>query len=145
MTRNVPTGTALSRPFWEAASHGRLVCCGCDACGSRFFNPEPICPACGSDGWSWVESPGVGVVYSYTIVHRSPIPELEAPYVLAIVDLDDGWTMLTQVLGDPDDMAIGARVRVSFTPVAGAGSSLIPTFARTLTAGPDVGRPSDGR
>ncbi len=129
MGRQRPPGTALSKPFWDAASRGELLCCACDRCGGRFFNPEPICPRCGSTSWQWVPSRGDGTVYSFTVVHQSPDPDLPAPYVLAIVDLDDGWTMLTNLISPPERVVIGARVRVDFTPVAGPGSALIPTFA----------------
>lgn len=128
MARVVPTGSALSEPFWQAAARGELLSCLCHRCGSRFFIPEPMCPLCGSHDWGWSPSPGDGVVYSFTVVHRSPDPAFSVPYVLAIVDLDDGWTMLTHVLALPDAVRIGARVRVAFTPADGEGSPLVPTF-----------------
>jgi uncharacterized OB-fold protein len=129
MGRQRPRGTALSKPFWDAASRGELLGCECDRCAGRFFNPEPMCPACGSTEWHWVESRGEGTVYSFTVVHQSPDVRRPAPYVLAIVDLDDGWTMLTNVVGPAERVAIDARVRVSFTPAAGPETALIPMFA----------------
>lgn len=128
MARTVPAGTAISAAFWEACSRGELVSPRCGSCGDRFFIPEPLCPGCGSDDWSWQPSSGEGVVYSYSVVHRSPGPGFEVPYVLAVVDLDDGWTMLTHLLVEPDRAAIGERVRVRFTPIAGPGSALVPAF-----------------
>jgi uncharacterized OB-fold protein len=125
----MPAPSLLSEPFWSAAARRELVSPLCGACGSRFFIPEPICPRCGQAGWTWSPSPGRGVIESFTVVHRSPDPDLLAPYVLAVVDLDDGWTMLTRLVGDTGALRIGAAARVCFTPVSGPGTPLIPTFA----------------
>jgi uncharacterized OB-fold protein len=81
----------------------------------RFFVPEDACPACLSTAWEWVPSAGVGTVYASTTVHRPTHPVLPPPYVVAVIDLDDGWTMFGNVVGcAPDDVVPGMRVVVSF-------------------------------
>ncbi len=105
----------LTRPFWEAAREGVLVRPVCDRCGRSFFTPQIACPFCGSLRWTYVPSTGRGAVYSHTTVHRAPGPEFTPPYVVAVVDLDEGWSMLTNVVGcDPAAVAIGMRVEVTW-------------------------------
>jgi uncharacterized OB-fold protein len=89
----------FTRPFWEAVADGRLLVPECTACGRRFFKPEPLCTHCGSAGWLWVPSPGTGAVYSVSVVHQPVNNDHEVPFALAIVDLDDDWTMLTHIVG----------------------------------------------
>ena len=127
MGRRPPTPTPLTQPFWDAVRDGRLVVPECDSCKARFFVPEPVCPACGSGCWHWAESPGTGTVYTLSVVHHAPGPEFDVPYVLAVVDLDDGWALLTHVLGcDPADAHIGMRVRLA--PTRLTDDITLPTF-----------------
>jgi uncharacterized OB-fold protein len=115
VSRPVPVPTALSAEFWAAAREGRLVIPYCPDCDLRFFVPEPACPGCLSRDWRYAPSSGRGTVYSVTVVHRAPGPGFDPPFALAIVDLADGGTLLTHVLGgDPADVVIGQRVRVDF-------------------------------
>ncbi|MGW0582590.1 Zn-ribbon domain-containing OB-fold protein [Streptomyces sp. NPDC002920] len=116
--RPVPEPTVLSEPFWAAARRGELVVPHCTACGLRFFTPEPACPGCMSRDWTYAPSSGRGTVYSVTAVHRAPGPGFDTPFTLAVIDLDDGATLLSHVdagdAGDPGDDWIGQRVRVDF-------------------------------
>ncbi|MET7841374.1 Zn-ribbon domain-containing OB-fold protein [Streptomyces sp. NPDC005356] len=115
MSRPVPVPTELTEPFWAAARQGKLVVPQCSDCGLRFFVPEPACPGCLSRSWTYQPSSGSGTVYSVTVVHRAPGPGFEVPFALAVVDLDDGATMLSHVVGtDPEQVAIGMRVSVDF-------------------------------
>jgi hypothetical protein len=86
------------------------------------------CPHCLSTDWAFEPSTGRGTVYSYTVVHRPPQPGFDPPYVLAIVDLDEGWSMLTNVVGvEPGDVRIGQRVAVRFEDVT--DEVALPCFA----------------
>jgi len=115
MTRPVPVPTSLSREFWAAAAEGRLAIPECDDCGIRFFVPEPACPGCLSRSWHYAPSAGTGTVYAVTVVHRVPGPGFEVPFALAVIDLDDGATLLSHVVDCPvDDVVIGLRVRADF-------------------------------
>lgn len=101
----------LTAPFWEAATGRVLVRPVCRACGRNFFTPQIACPSCLSEDWGYVPSSGRGTVYSATVVHKAPSPEFEVPYRLAVIDLDEGWSMLASLL---DDSGIGAPVEVAW-------------------------------
>ncbi len=122
-----PTPTALTRPFWEALREGRLTVPRCGSCSRRFFVPEPVCPHCGSADWTWADSAGTGSVYSVTVVHQTPSPDQPTPFALAIVELDEGWTLLTHIVNTaPESVAIGAHV--VFAPTKIDGDLTLPTF-----------------
>ena len=111
--------SALTRPFWEATARGQLVRPVCHACGCNFFTPSLVCPECQSDDWTYQLSVGTGRVYSHTTVHRGPDATWTVPYVLAVIDLDEGWTMLSRLVVTPPDEStpgglIGLAVRVTF-------------------------------
>ncbi|HEX4107504.1 MAG TPA: OB-fold domain-containing protein [Solirubrobacteraceae bacterium] len=105
---------ALTEAFWEAARRGELVRPVCGECGRSFFTPQVCCPHCLSEDWSYERSSGRGVVYSATVVHRGPRPDLPTPYQVAIVDLpEEGWHMLANLQG-PGPTPIGTPVSVRF-------------------------------
>jgi uncharacterized protein len=91
----------LSEGFWAAARRHELVRPVCRECGRSFFTPQVACPGCLSEDWSYEPSSGRGRVYSATVVHKAPSSDLTAPYGLGIVDLDEGWSMLTTLVGEP--------------------------------------------
>lgn len=114
-----PHVSSLSRPFWDAAARRELMRPVCDDCGRSFFVPRPACPHCLSEAWSWVPSAGRGRVHSHTTVHRAPRAGFEVPYVVADVDLDEGWNMMSNVVDvAPETVTIGQRVAVTFLDVA---------------------------
>ena len=113
----------LTRPFWEAAAQHRLVRPVCGDCGTNFFTPQIACPRCHSERWSWEDSSGRGVIYSKSTVYKAPSSDIPVPYVLAIVALDEGWNMLSNIVNcPPGRVQIGMRVRVAFTGTAGSPS-----------------------
>jgi uncharacterized OB-fold protein len=123
----LPVPTDLSREFWAAAAEHRLVVPCCASCGSRFFPPERLCPSCASADWEYAASAGAGTVAGFTVVHRAPSPDFETPYVLAVVDLDDGASMLTNLVDtDPESVSVGMPVRVAFADQPHAGA--LPVF-----------------
>ncbi|QTJ70260.1 OB-fold domain-containing protein (plasmid) [Rhodococcus sp. ZPP] len=116
--RPLPTPGELTAPFWAAARERRLVRPVCDDCSRSFFTPQLICPHCLGEEWSYQTSTGRGIVYSSTVVHRSPSPALPAPYELAIVEMDEGWQLLTNIVTTGDEPTpIGARVEVTFVDI----------------------------
>jgi uncharacterized OB-fold protein len=122
----VPAPTDLTREFWEAARRQTLVRPVCAECGCSFFTPQVACPNCLSERWAWTASSGRGRVYSFTVCHRAPTPGFDVPYVLAIVDLEEGWSMLSNVEGcEPRDVHIGLEVAVAWKPVADV---VLPVF-----------------
>lgn len=108
----------LSLPFWQGCRAGELRYQRCDACGAANFPPSEHCRQCLSPDLRWERSDGLGEIYSWTVVHRPVTAEFEPPYAPAIVTLDEGYQMLTNIVGmAPADLAIGLRVRVQFHAV----------------------------
>lgn len=87
----------------------------CEECGRSFFTPQVICPHCLGERWAYQRSSGRGTIYSTTVVHRAPSPELQVPYELAIVDVEEGWSMLANIVNDGSEpTAIGSEVEVTW-------------------------------
>ena len=114
----MPQPTDLSRPFWDACREHRLTVQRCDACATYVFIPQAFCPACLSTELRWVESNGTGTIVTFTVVWRPQTTAFDVPYVVAVVRLDEGHEMVTNVVeADPDAVRIGARVEVCFVDV----------------------------
>ncbi len=127
MKKATPTPTAETLPFWTAASEGRLVYQHCIACKKAQFPPRNRCARCGDTEIVWRESHGIGTIHSFTVTERAATPAFkeDVPYVIALVDLDEGFRMMVNVRGDERQLAaIGARVRIVFE--AGEGSWPLP-------------------
>lgn len=121
---------ALTDEFWAACRNRVLVRPVCGDCGTNFFTPQWCCPSCHSESWSYVPSNGLGTVYSFTVVHRAPTEDFATPYVLAVVQMDEGWNLMTRIIVDVDPTAdyIGRRVEVAFSADPRDESRLLPTF-----------------
>jgi uncharacterized OB-fold protein len=111
----LPRPTELSEPHWEGCREGTLRVQQCQACQTCVFIPQPCCTQCQSTDLAWIDCSGKGKVYSYTVVHRAPRPQFETPYVVAIIELEEGWYMLSNVLDCAvDDVEVDMPVRVEF-------------------------------
>src|SRR5690606_23433331 len=113
---SVPPPDATTKAWWEATEQHRLTVQECAACGTRQHPPRPVCLHCGDlERLQLTDASGMGKVDSYTVVHRAPSPDLEVPYVIARVRLDEGVILLTRLEGaDPDGWCIGDRVSVDW-------------------------------
>jgi uncharacterized protein len=103
----------------------------CRTCGAKHFMPRHLCPKCWSNDLEWVESRGLGIVHSFSIVYRAPTPIFAAiaPYVIALIDLEEGPRMFANVIGEnARAVSIGDRVRVVFED-RGDGV-MVPQFSR---------------
>ena len=115
MSRPIPSPavTLETQEFWNAAKDGRFLIKRCKACGEAFWYPRAMCPFCHSDRTVWEESPGTGVIYTYSVMWRSPT----GPYAIGYVTLDEGPSMMTNFVDvAPDGLAIGMKVKVRFQP-----------------------------
>lgn len=109
-----------TRAFWDASRQHRLSIPKCNACGEYHFYPRELCPHCHSNDLEWVDVSGKGEVYSYTIVRKpaGPVFAPDVPYVVAMIVLDEGPRMLTNIVTDDvENVLIGDRVTVSFDDV----------------------------
>ncbi len=118
--RPVPEASAYGEPFWAAARDGRLVLQHCPRCDRLQHFPRPWCTVCLNDEMEFVAASGLGAVYSFTVVRRNPNPAFAArlPYVLALIELDEGVRVMSNVVGcDPARVRVGQRVQVCFEDV----------------------------
>jgi uncharacterized OB-fold protein len=118
------------RPYWEGTRAGELRFPRCDQCGDFQWYPEPMCGRCYSQSFTWVRVAPRGTVFSYTILRRSFVPELEpaTPLPIVLIDIDEapGVRLVTNVRGDgavDGALRIGARVRIEFEDV---GDAVLP-------------------
>lgn len=97
-------------PHFDGLRAGRLVLPRCTACGALIWYPRAFCPFCANPEVAWEEVPARGTIHSYTVVHRAPgALAAHTPYAIAYVDLDAGPRILTNIVGEIDGLAIGAR------------------------------------
>ena len=109
------------KPFFDAAAQGTLILKKCAACGQTHHYPRAICPFCASERTEWITASGRGTIYSYSVMRRAA-----APYAIAYVTLQEGVTMLTNLVDcDFDRLRIGDPVRVVFKP---KGEDTVPMF-----------------
>lgn len=119
---SAPQSNIEIQPFWDATAEGKLLLKKCNACGEIHYYPRSICPFCFSDDTVWIEASGKGIIYSYSVIRRA-----EVPYVIAYVTLQEGPTMMTNIINcDIDSVRIDMAVTVSFVDT-GEGTAL-PMF-----------------
>lgn len=109
-----------NRPFWEAARNGRLSLQKCRGCGHVRYPVAHVCPECLSYEADWTDVSGKGEVYSYIVFHQryNQAFEGDLPYNVALIQLDEGPRMISNVTGVPNDaVKVGDRVKVTFDPV----------------------------
>jgi uncharacterized protein len=109
--------------FWESVKAEKLTAAQCGACGHFRMPPSPYCPKCRSQDTRWPELPGTGTVYSYVVCHRAPFPGIpDFDYIPVVVDLDGapGARIVSNLFDiDPEEVKIGMKVKVAFTPIQG--------------------------
>jgi uncharacterized OB-fold protein len=107
-----PGDTPENAAFVAAAREGRFVLRHCSDCGRTHWYPRAVCPHCLSSHTTWKDASGRGTVYSHSTMQR-----VEAPFTLAYVTLEEGPTMLTNLVDMPaGGWRIGQAVRVRFQP-----------------------------
>lgn len=119
-TKPVPSSTDASQPFWAGIASGVLRLRHCTACKVSYAPPRAVC-SCGNSQMTWMDATGRGKVFSFTVVHRAPDPAFHAdlPYVIAIVELEEGAKLLGNVGGcPPEKVCIGMSVEACCEEVA---------------------------
>ena len=111
-----PVITDDTAPFWKGCKEHRLLYQKCKKCGSIHMPAAYLCPVCLEADQEWEESCGKGTVYSYVIFRKAFHPFLREaiPYIVAEVDLKEGFRLLTNILCDPKEVFCGMEVQVSF-------------------------------
>jgi uncharacterized OB-fold protein len=114
----IPQPTPETQPFWEGTKAGELRLQRCQSCSHVYFPPRPFCPECASRSVEWFRASGKGKLHSYVINHR-PAPgfEAEAPYAIAVVMLDEGVKMMTNLRNveqTPEALQLDMPLEVTF-------------------------------
>lgn len=115
--KNFPIPTKETERYWEGCRHHQLLIQRCTECGHYQFYPRIICTGCTSTHLEWIQASGQGKVVSYTIMYRaiSKAYAAEAPYVIALIKLDEGPTMMSNIVQlDPTKVEVGMKVEVVF-------------------------------
>jgi uncharacterized protein len=120
-----PFADATTQPFWDAALQDRLVAPRCTNCGTFVLTPQPFCFNCRSQAFEWIQLPGTGTIYTFTVVRHPLAPALAdvVPYVSGIIELDGtqgaGARMMLNITDcDPETVRIGDKVQIWFDKVS---------------------------
>ena len=104
--------------FWEGTAAGELRIQRCPECGALRHPPGPMCPSCGADKPDWLVAAGTGAVFSHVVHHHPPVPGKQLPFVVALVELEEGVRMLGELVDvDPAAVHIGMPVEVALTRI----------------------------
>ena len=119
-----PISDPDTEDYWNAAKDGRLMIGSCGACGEKHYYPRSICPHCGSQEVTLIQSSGKGEIYSWSVLRRA-----DPPFAIAYVTLDEGPTMMTNIIEcDLDNLEIGQRVKLKFSETEEVNGPPVPTF-----------------
>lgn len=124
-----PLQGSLAAEFYAHCHAERLCFQRCTACGAWRHLPRWMCAGCGSAEWTWEASSGRGRLHSWTVTHQPPHPAFakDVPYVVAIVELDEGVRMVSALREvDTGELALGLPVEVVFERVS--DSVALPCF-----------------
>jgi uncharacterized protein len=133
----VPVPTPETEPFWAGTRAGELRVQRCNNCGRYYFYPRTFCRYCQSPDVAWQVAAGTGRLVSYVINYR-PLPPADPaePQVIALVELDEGPRMLTNIVGvpaEPEYLPLDGRVQVDFQP---RGDQVLAVFRMAGPASP---------
>ena len=118
--RALPLPDHVSKTYWDATTRGELLIQRCPSCGQFQFYPRAACTQCGSEP-EWVKASGRGTLHTYTVIGQNRSAPFDAlvPYVVGIVQLDEGPRMMTNIIGcDPADVTVGMALEVELVPAA---------------------------
>jgi uncharacterized protein len=132
MSLLLPVPDPLTQPFWDSLKAHRVQLQRCEACHTFIYYPRAVCPTCMSNALVWTDVSGKGVIHAFTIPHRHPNPAFQPPYVVVLVELDEGVRMLSnlvEVEPVPEAVPIGAPVEIVYDDVSEAIT--LPRFRLT--------------
>lgn len=116
--RPLPETDCDAAAFWQAAARSQLLVQRCDACGHHQHYARPFCTACRGRSLQMVRCTGRGLLHSFTVVHRAPFEDLPAPYVVALIKLEEGPMLLSHVVdADLGTLRCDMPVHVDFQPL----------------------------
>jgi uncharacterized OB-fold protein len=126
----VPKPTPESKRYWDGANSGQLWIQKCVKTGKHFFPPRRYSPFTVGGETEWVQASGRATLYSYVINHRAaPGFEDDAPYAIAVVELEEGPRMMANIVGienTPENLVLDMPLQVQFEA---RGEQQVPVFA----------------
>lgn len=117
MHRPGPVITAESKPYWDSVAAHAMKLQRCIRCETFRFYPTPVCPHCFSTAFTWEPIAGTARLFSYSVVHKPVTEDFEAetPYVVALVTLAEGPTLMTNLIDVPEEqIKIGMPLRIGY-------------------------------
>ena len=115
-----PKITPETQHYWDGAKQGELRLQRCDSCAHAYFPPRPFCPKCGSREVSVFKASGNGTLYSYVINHRPLAAGFTEPYAIAVVELEEGPRMMSNILEcpqTPEALELDMKLEVTFQKI----------------------------
>ena len=125
--RPLPQPTPETQHFWDGTMAGELRLQRCKDCGEIYFPPRPLCPACSSRNVEVFTASGRGTLLSY-VINQRPHPSFDSPYAIALVRLEEGPTMMSNIIGceqTPEALVLDMPLIVTFED---NGDIAIPLF-----------------
>ena len=116
----LPQANPDTQPFWDGCKEHELRFQKCMDCGHVRWPPSMICPECHAALTEWITAGGKGAVYTYAVYHRAFHPAFkdDLPYVAAIVELEEGPHLLTNIIGcKPEAVRCDMPVKVAWEDV----------------------------
>lgn len=116
LTRSKPVPTPETLHFWDGTREQKLLLQRCESCSHTFFPPRPFCPRCNERRVGVVPASGRATLYSYVISHR-PAPGFEPPFSIAVVELEEGPRMMTNIVDcpqTPEALELDMKLEVVF-------------------------------
>ncbi len=116
-TRFEPPESHEAEPFWAATRDRRLVLQWCRTCEAPIHYPREACPRCLGDELEFRPAAGCGIVYAVSVMPKpaNPLMTGREPYAVALVDLDEGVRMMSNIVGvEPGSVDVGMEVRVTW-------------------------------
>jgi uncharacterized OB-fold protein len=141
--RALPQPTPETAHFWDGTREGELLLQRCTSCSKSYFPPRPFCPACGEREVEIYAATGRARLYSYVINHR-PAPGFEAPYSIAVVELEEGPRMMTNIVDcaqTPEALVLDMPLEVTFESVSEEIS--LPHFRPSAASSADADRKAE--
>jgi uncharacterized OB-fold protein len=115
--RAKPKPTPETQHFWDGTQAGELRLQRCDDCANVYFPPRPFCPGCGCRKVSVFRASGKGTLYSYVINHRPAAPGFTPPYAIAVVQLEEGPRLMSNIIDcpqTPEALELDMKLEVAF-------------------------------
>ena len=121
--RPLPIPDPVTRPFWDSLKARAIQLQRCSGCARFIYYPRNVCPSCLGGDLVWTPISGRGVVHAFTIPHRHPNPAFGStvPYVVALVELEEGPRMLSNLMEvdpTPEAVTVGMSVEIVYEDVS---------------------------